>query len=222
VSGRKHRWLRRAVASLVVIVVLVVGGSLLFLDFFLGPAPAPLALTTPVAASGGSPSTIDGTWTAGVGSLAGYRVRASILGQGGDVVGRSSAVSGQVMISGDDAVSGTLSVDLTKLQQDGKAQPQLAQILATGAYPDATFTLSTPIVPASRPVIGEPFTVRATGMLTMHGSTQTIVAAITARWDGSSLEATGSIPVVFADWKVTTPWGLEDHGSIEFLLVLHQ
>ena len=220
---RKHHWLRWVLVVLAAVVALVVGGTILFVDALAGPALAPLALPSlSTAAAGGSQSTIDGTWTAGQGSAAGYRVRISILGQGGDLVGRTSAVTGTVVIAGTQASSASFSVDLTTLESGGKPQPQLAQILGTAAYPNATFTLTTPIALGSTPAVGGIFTVSATGMLAMDGTSRSVTVPITARWDGSALYALGSIPISFSDWNIKTPFGLEDHGSVEFLLVLNR
>ena len=154
--------------------------------------------------------------------MAGYRVRAAILGRSADVDGRTSAVTGKVVLTDTEAVSASLSVDLTTLELGGKPQPQLAQIMDTAAHRDATFSLTAPIVLGSTPVVGKTFTVEATGLLAMHGTTRSVTVTFTARNDGSTLDVAGSIPILFSDWGITPPWGLEAQGSVEFLLVLTQ
>jgi polyisoprenoid-binding protein YceI len=64
------------------------------------------------------------------------------------------------------------------------------------------------------------FRVRAVGALTMDGITRPVTFEATARYSGSLLEAAGSIPVLFSDWNIHTPQFLQNHGLLEFLLVL--
>ena len=215
-----HRRFVRVFAVAVVLLVLAGVGLYASIPLLLGPAPAPLGLPAPATSGGTSPSSIQGTWVAATGSMAGYRVRASILGQGGDVVGRTSTVSGTVVIASNAVVSASMSVDLTTIEQGGKPQPQLAKIMDTGADPNATFTLTAPVALGSTPVIGNTFTVSATGLLVMDGISHSVNASLTARDDGTSLAVVGSIPILFSDWGIVAPWGLEDHGAIEFLVIL--
>jgi hypothetical protein len=215
-----HRRAVRVFTVAVVLLVLAGAGLYASIPLLVGPVPSPLGLPAPAVSAGTSAASIEGTWIAGTGSMAGYRVRASILGQGGDVVGRTSTVSGTVVIAGDAVVSAAMSVDLTTIEQGGKPQPQLAKIMDTGADPDATFTLTAPVALGATPVIGQTFTVSATGMLAMNGISHSVKASLTARDDGASLAVVGSIPVLFSDWGIVAPWGLEDHGTIEFLVVM--
>ena len=215
-----HRRFVRVFAVAVVLLVLAGVGLYASIPLLLGPAPAPLGLPAPATSGGTSPSSIQGTWVAATGSMAGYRVRASILGQGGDVVGRTSTVSGTVVIASNAVVSASMSVDLTTIEQGGKPQPQLAKIMDTGADPNATFTLTAPVALGSTPVIGKTFTVSAAGLLVMDGISHSVNASLTARDDGTSLAVVGSIPILFSDWGIVAPWGLENHGAIEFLVIL--
>src|ERR1022692_1808156 len=215
-----HRRLIRVFAVAVVLLVLAGVGLYASIPLLVGSAPAPLGLPAPATSGGTSASSIQGTWVVATGSMAGYRVRASILGQGGDVVGRTSTVSGTVVIAGNAVVSASMSVDLTTIEQGGKPQPQLAKIMDTGADSNATFTLAAPVALGSPPVIGKTFTVSATGLLVMDGISHSVSASLTARDDGTSLAVVGSIPILFADWGIVAPWGLEDHGAIEFVVIL--
>ena len=214
---------RRAVRVFAVaVVLLVLGGAGIYasIPLLVGPAPAPLGLPAPAASGGTSTSSIQGTWVVGTGSMAGYRVRVSILGQGGDVVGRTSTVSGTVMIAGNAVESAAMSVDLTTIEQGGKLQPQLAKIIDTGADPDATFTLTAPITLASAPIIGKTFAESATGLLVMNGISHSVNASLSARDDGTFLAVAGSMPVLFSDWGIVAPWGLQNQGAIEFVVIL--
>jgi predicted nucleic acid-binding protein len=50
-------------------------------------------------------------------------------------------------------------------------------------------------------------TVRATGYLPMHGASHPVTVTISARRDGSSLQAAGSIPVAFSRRGIKGPAG---------------
>ncbi len=219
--ARKHRWLRWVVAGLVTAVVLALAGTYVYIHFLAGPVPAPLALPKLNAAAAGTGSApVSGTWTAGKGSLAGYRVREEFLGPGNIMVGRTSAVTGNVVIAHNDASSASFRVGLTTVTANGKTQPQLAKILDTASFPDATVTLTKPIAVGSGLVMNKTFTVKATGLLAMHGITRPVTFEVTARYSGSLLDASGSIPVLFSDWNIHAPQFLQNHGLLEFLLIL--
>ena len=219
--ARKHRWLRWAAAGLATVVVLAFAGLFVFIHFLSGPVPAPLALPRLNAAAGGTGSAqVNGTWIAGGGSLGGYRVREDFLGPGNTMVGRTSAVTGSVVIAHDEVTSVSLRVDLATVTANGKTEPQFAKILDTASLPDATFTLTKPIAAGSGLVMNKAFRVQATGLLSMHGTTHRVTFQATARYSGSLLEAAGSIPVLFSGWNIHTPQFLQNHGLLEFLLVL--
>jgi hypothetical protein len=80
--------------------------------------------------------------------------------------------------------------------------------------------VAAPVALGSTPVIGKTFTVSATGLLVMNGVSHPVTASLTARDDGNSLAVVGSIPILFSDWGIVAPWGLEDHAAIKFLLIL--
>lgn len=219
--ARKHRRLRWVVAGLAAVVVLGFAGLFVFVHFLAGSVPPPLALPKLTAAAAGTGSApVDGTWTARKGSLAGYRVREEFIGPGSSVVGRTSVVTGKIVIARNDLSSASFRVDLTTVTANGKAQPQFAKILDTVSFPDAIFTLTKPIAAGSGLAMNKTFRVQATGLLAMHGITRPVTFETTVRYSGSLLEAAGSIPVIFSDWNVHAPEFLQDHGLLEFLLVL--
>ena len=67
-------------------------------------------------------------------------------------------------------------------------------------------------------------TTKATGDLTVHGGTKSTVADIQAERSGNTIRVSGSIPVTFADFNIPNPSfgpiSTDDHGLIEFLVVL--
>jgi polyisoprenoid-binding protein YceI len=209
--------------GVVSILVLVIAGLYIFVHFLGGATPAALTLPQMDSTGAGVGSTsIDGSWTVGKGSVVGYRVREDFLGPGDSVVARTSGVTGHVVISRSQVSSASFRVDLTSLRSSGKTQPQFAGILGTASHPDATLTLTAPIVPRSSVTTNKVFRAQATGQLAMHGSTRPVTFQITARYSGSTLDAVGSIPIVLSDWDIKPPTFLQDDGVVEFLLVMHQ
>jgi polyisoprenoid-binding protein YceI len=70
--------------------------------------------------------------------------------------------------------------------------------------------------------VNKTFTVSVTGTLAMHGMTRLVTFGASARYSGSLLEVAGSIPVTFSAWNIRTPALLQNHGLLEFLLVLRR
>jgi polyisoprenoid-binding protein YceI len=219
----RRRWLRWAAAGLAAAVVLAFAGTYAFVHFLPDPVPAPLALPKlHVGVAGTGPVRADGIWTASKGSLAGYRVREEFIGPGNSIVGRTSAVTGKAVIARNEVTTASFRIDLTTVTASGKAQSQLAKILDTVGFPEATVTLTKPILTGAGLVPNRTFRVQATGMLAMHGATHPVTFPATVRYSGSRLEAAGSIPVLFSNWNIRTPEFLENHGLLEFLLILRR
>ncbi len=221
---RKRQWWRWVLASMIALVVLVAAAIGLFVK--LQPVPAPLALPATAARPPAGP--VDGRWEVAAGSAAGFRVRESFAWFANDVVGRTSAVTGTITVANGQVTRAAFRVDLTTIKVGGKPQPQFAKSLDTQDHPDATFTLTQPVT-LSRPfTTGSTITTTATGQLAMRGASHLVSFTISARHDGTLLQATGSVPITFSRWDIGRPQGygsiasLADHGSAEFLLVLHR
>jgi|HubBroStandDraft_3_1064219.scaffolds.fasta_scaffold104897_2 hypothetical protein len=189
-------------------------------------APAALALPRTAAAAPAGP--VSGTWIVGQGSLAGFRVRASAMFLGNDVVGLTSAVNGSLSISGNWVTAARFSVGLADLTVNGKAQPQLAQSLRTQQHPTASFKLTQVVTLTRAFTAGRVVTRRILGWLSMNGTMCAVTVTITARRDGNAIQIAGSIPVEFAYWGIAAPPGagilgsLADSGVADFRLVLHR
>lgn len=242
--------LRYVVAAALVLLVGVGAGVWWFV--FRGDAPAAVDTTTAneqldadlaasgaVAATGEFDGEIDGTWTvddtlgdftfdSASGSFAGFRVNEELVGPGSVVaVGRTGDVSGSITIDQGDLVAATLDVDLTGLTSDRpRREGAIQRALDTGRFPTASFSLTEPVTLPDQAGRGEIFSVDATGDLTVHGVTRTVVVAIEAivRDDGIAV-VTGSIDAVWEDYDVTPPSApivasIEDHGVVEFQLLL--
>ncbi len=223
-TGRKHRWTRRILFGVVALLALVVLGSWAFIKF--QPTLSPLAL--PTASPAAPVGALDGTWAVSAGSVAGFRVPETAFGMSNDAVGRTTAVSGAVVISGDRVTSATFRIDLAAVKVNGKPQPQFAKSLDTQSFPEATFTLAKPVELGSSFASGATVRVSATGRLTMNGVTHLVTATVSARRDGAALEVTGSIPVTFSAWDIKGPAGygffasLANHGAAEILVSVHR
>ena len=223
-SPRRHHWWRWILGGVAVLLVLLVGGVAAAIK--LQPSPAPLTLPTgTVSAPSGS---LNGTWQAGPGSAAGFRIQETALWLTNEVAGRTNAVTGTVVIAGDRVDTGSFGINLTTITVNGKKQPQLATSLNTQRYPDATVTLARPVPLPAAIVSGATVTLTAPAQFTLGGATRPVTVTLTARRDGTALQAVGSIPVPFGTWGIKGPKGygavgsLASHGIAEFLLVLRR
>jgi polyisoprenoid-binding protein YceI len=221
-SPRRHHWWRWILGGVAVLLVLLIGGIAAAIT--LQPSPAPLALPTGTAST---PSgSLNGTWQAGSGSAAGFRIQETALWMSNDVVGRTNTVTGTVVIAGDRVQSASGRIDLTTITVGGKKQSQLATSLNTQRYPDATVTLTQPVPLPAALVAGATVTLRAPAQFTVHGVTRPVTVTLTARRDGTALQAVGTIPVSFGTWGIKGPKGygpigsLASHAIAEFRLIL--
>lgn len=217
-AHRGRRWARRILIALAALVLLLVASVVLYVK--LAPVPAPLTLPATTNASSGP---LTGRWDVTTGSTAGFRIRQTVLFASNDVVQRTESVTGGLTITGNQATAGRFTVDLTTLTTDGKPTPQLAISLDTAQHPEAVVALTAPLTidPAVTPVT-------IPGQLSLRGQSHPVTITLTARQDGDTLQAAGTIPVTFSDWAIPSPTGygpfgsLDDHGTAEFLLVLHR
>jgi polyisoprenoid-binding protein YceI len=208
---------------LVAAVLVVLGGAL---ALGLWASVAPLVLPGGHAAAPAGP--VDGAWAAGAGSVAGFRVRESALGMSGDVTGRTHAVTGTLVISGGQVTRAVFHIGLTSITIAGKAQPQFARSLDANHHPGATITLARPLTLPPAFASGATITVRAPGRLTLRGTTRLVTVTLSARRDGTALQAAGSLPITLSRWGITEPasygvvGSLASHGTAEFYLLLHR
>jgi len=218
-------WKKWVLAAVIAVVVGVVGVPFAYIHFVEGKAPAPLALganTNPatVAASG----SLDGTWNVASGSVAGYRVNEVLFGQSATAVGRTSSITGSLVVDRTTVKSGKVTVDMSSVTSDRQQRDNQfrGRIMQTDAYPTATFSFTTPVDVGSVPAVGSAATYTVTGQLTLHGVTRNVTVALTGRRTASQFQISGSIPVTFADYDIGNPsFGpvtTEDHGSLEFAL----
>ena len=226
------------VAVLVGGVALVSGGTWAYITFVKGPAPARLTVesaaeaarttTTVAGAASATPTSDDpaGTWTVSEGSLVGYRVQEVLNRQSTEAYGRTSGVTGSLVIAGTSVASGSFTADMTTVasnesRRDGQFR---GRIMNTEQFPTATFALTKPIELTAIPAVGAKASATATGDLTLRGVTRTVTFPVEAGRSDSALQVAGTIPVVFAEWSIPNPSNTfaqtEDHGVLEFALIL--
>jgi polyisoprenoid-binding protein YceI len=226
-----HGWKRWLIVGVVAALVVVVGGPFVYFHFIQGPAPAPLTIndTVPTDAAA-TPTTalasLDGTWKVASGSIVRYRVKETLFGQSSTAVGSTTAVTGQFVLAGTSVSPASFTVDMTQVssdrsQRDGQFQ---GRIMDTADFPTATFVLTSPIdlgaIPKNNVVINP----KATGKLTLHGTTKTITMTLVAERTGNNVKVNGSVPIRFSDYNIDNPSGgpatVGSTGTLEFLLVL--
>ena len=221
-SRRRHplRWILAGAVALVVLVAVAV------MIFIKQPAPPPLTLPSGAVSAPSGP--VGGTWQVTAGSVAGFRVPESAFGLSNEVVGRTTGVTGTIIISGGRVTHAAFRVPLAGIKVSGKTEPQLASSLDTRKFPVATFGLAGSVHLGPAFASGATITVTAIGEFQMNGTAHEVQVTISARRDGPALQAAGSIPVSFPEWGIKRPAGfglfgsLADHGTAEFFLILRR
>jgi polyisoprenoid-binding protein YceI len=210
----------------------------------LPPVPSAPAATgaSPSGSTGAGPSAsavaaggIDGTWKVDTtigsfsdfsGTFVGYRVQEELGSIGANTaVGRTPDVTGSLTIAGTQVTAATFTADLTTLQSDDdRRDGQLRrQGLETGTYPTGSFTLTSPIDLGGVPTDGKEIAVTAKGKLTLHGQTNDVELPVKARLSNGVITASGSLPIVFADYGIPKPQSfavlsIADEGTMELQL----
>jgi polyisoprenoid-binding protein YceI len=227
----RRRWPRRLALAVGVVVVLAVALPFAYIHFINKKAPPKLALTPPRSetasgrATAPGSATVAGRWAVGSGSLVGYRVNETLLGQRATAVGRTVAVSGSLTIDATKLTAASFTAQMADVKSN---EPQRdaqfdGRIMDVASYPTATFTLTRAIALGSVPPVGTVRSYTATGNLMLRGQTRPVHFELAAERSASGLEVQGDIPILFATWKVPNPsFGsfvtTADRGTLEFLL----
>jgi polyisoprenoid-binding protein YceI len=193
-------------------------------------ASATAGLTTGPGDGGG----VDGTWTVdrSIGSFAdytsayaGFRVDEVLSSIGSTTaIGRTPDVTGELTIADGALSAAAIEVDLTTIRSDqSRRDPAIQRALETGAYPTASFTLTSPVTLPDAAATGEQVTITAAGDLTIHGVTQAVELTLQASLVDDVIVAVGTVDVTFTDFGVEMPTApivvsVEDHGQMEFQL----
>ncbi len=99
------------------------------------------------------------------------------------------------------------------------------QALETAQFPEATFTLTTPIELDAVPAEGVAIQTTATGELTIHGVTQSVDFPLEAQLVGDSIVVIGQLPMLLADYDIAAPSApivasVADNAVLELSIVL--
>jgi polyisoprenoid-binding protein YceI len=240
----KLKWL---IGAVVAVVVAIPVGTFVYIHFIEGPAPAKLSLSTDesngstststTADAGGSATTvaatasstdISGSWTPTDASQVGYRVKETLFGQSATAVGRTNQVTGTMTINGTTVSGVNLTVDMSSVSSDRSQRDSQfrGRIMDTSTYPTATFKLTQPIQLATVPTDDSIVSAKATGDLTLHGTTKSVTFDLKAQRKGGDINVNGEIPIVFADYGIDNPSGgpasVGDDGTLEFLVVFNK
>jgi polyisoprenoid-binding protein YceI len=233
----RHHWKATLIIGVVVIAALIVGVPYLYIHAIEGKQPAALSLNdvptttaspqvSTTSGGGAHRGSIDGTWTVTTGSQAGYRVNENLAGQNTTAVGRTSAVTGSLTISGTSVTAASFTVQMASVTSDrGQRDQQFAgRIMDTGQFPTDTFVLTKPIALGKVPAIGKTVTVTATGNLTLHGTTRSVTFSMSAKRTGDEIAVTGDIPITYGDYNIDNPSfggfvSVGSSGTIEFLII---
>lgn len=240
-------------AAAVAALVLVVGGPFVYINFIKDDAPAPLTFddlesgnetgddtgddtgdgtgdgtttsdpvgtTTSLTTEAG----LDGTWTVSEGSQAGYRTQETLFGQPTEAAGRTTDVTGQLVIAGTTVEEVEMTVNMSSVASDEEKRDRQfrGRVMEVETYPESTFSLTTPIALGSLPTEGEDVTVSATGDFTIRGITKSLTFELTARLAEDEIQVQASVPVKWSDFEIPEPsFGpaqVEDGGVVEFVL----
>lgn len=188
---------------------------------------APAATTAPTTSAVlDAPIESAGRWVITEGSQVGYRVAEVLFGVNTEGVGRTDQVTGGIVVDAETLTDAEFVVDVASMtSDDGRRDNQFrGRIMDTATYPTASFVLTEAVELGVSAADGTEVSIEANGELTMHGVTQPVTVAITARVDGDRIGILGSIPVVFTDFDIIDPSitgiTVEPEGLVEFVLVL--
>jgi polyisoprenoid-binding protein YceI len=229
------------VAGVVVLVLALGGGWLLFTSRTSdSPPPAALDPTTTLGQATGTTgaqadgaATPDGTWQVSDdgSSFVGYRVREQLasLGSPNEAVGRSTAVTGTMEVAGATVEAVKIEADLTQLTSDEPRRDNAIRQrgLESDQYPTATLELAEPIQLESTPAPGEEVRGQGKGRLTVHGVTREVDLDLRGRWNGSTIQVVGQLPVKMSDFQIQAPRfgpvvSIEDSLAVDLNLVFER
>jgi polyisoprenoid-binding protein YceI len=234
----------KKIILIVVAVVVVVGAVGVFL-YLRDDAPDELSIDsgddTDNPASE-SPDDVDGRWVvvSEEPTQAGFRITEKFAGgtANNTAVGRTSTVTGDLIIAGTTVSEGQFVVDMTSIEYSdtppgfdvGNRKRALANVgIETGKFPEASFKLTEPIDFGEVPADNQQIEAEATGELTLHGVTKEITFTVDAKLDGADLTVVSHspVPVSLGDYEIEPPVvgpvaEVSDDGAFEFLLVLNK
>lgn len=154
-----------------------------------------------------------GTWRAGSGSAAGYRMTERAVGGGAPTiaVGRTTRTDGTLVLAaagrGVVVQAFDIRVDMTGLQSGDALRDQRLRTsgLETDRYRTATFVADAGQRLPDAAASGKDLTWQLAGRLTLHGVSRRVRLPLVAGVRSGRLEIVGSLPVTLADHRITAP-----------------
>jgi polyisoprenoid-binding protein YceI len=218
-------WQKLVGLGAIAAILMGVVGPYVYINFIKQEAPQALDVSPPVAAGSVDPSVgLEGTWVVADGSQVGYRVKEILFGQSSEAVGRTSDVTGSFTIAGAQVTEGKFEADLTSMKSSEERRDRQFQgrIMNTARYPTATLALTQPLDLSSIDPQQTEGSATATGDLTVHGVTKSVTFDLKGVRSGGTIQISGSMPIVFADYGIDNPSGgpaqTEDEGVLEFAI----
>jgi polyisoprenoid-binding protein YceI len=226
---RTNRWI---VVSVVLALVVVLLAPFVWTELSEGRTPPPLGLETSAEPSpdveepGPGPFDVDGRWSVGPGSAAGFR--ATLQDAPADertVVGSTDDAAGWVEVDAGEATAARVEVRTATLSTGSPAQDRLLrQALEVDVSPTSVFTLTAPLDVEAVERADAPVELEARGTLTILDETQPVTVALEAERSGEGVQLRGAIAVRFSDYGIVLPPSgpvqVEDQGTVEMRLAL--
>ncbi len=227
--SRSTRWI---VVSVVLALVVVLLAPFVYSEVREGRTPPPLGLQSPgeetasAAPAEPGPFDVDGEWTVGPGSEAGFRAEVQDVPVDDEVLlGVTSDVSGTLRVSSGELRPATLRAQTSTLTTGSAvADRQLHQALESDLYPTALFSIISPLDVSELSSTTEPVLLEVDGALTLRDETQPVTVALEVQRSGEGVLATGAIAVRFSDFGLAVPPDapvqVRDEGTVEVRLEL--
>lgn len=175
-----------------------------------------------------APSDLAGTWEVVAPSEAGYRIVEDALTSEKVVTGRTTSVTGTVVLSPTSLESAEITVDMASVTSDQPLRDTAFRdvLLDTAQFPTAVFEQDAP-VDVEVPAEGETLAIEVPGTLRLKGVEQPATASIEGVVVDGVVTLVGTVEVVLADFGIEPPsipnvLTARDTGQIEFKLVLEQ
>ncbi len=230
--------MKKLVIGLVALVVVAVAGWLVYDNVFASEAADEFTLEDeaaeaapddePAGTAEGDGTDLSGSWQAVAPSEAGYRiVEDGVLGEK-VVTGRTTSVTGTVVLSASSLESTDITVDMASVSSDEPLRDTAFRetLLDTAQHPSAQFVQDEP-VELERAAPGTSLAVDVPGTLLLKGVQQPVVASIEGIETDGTITIVGTIEVQLADFGIDPPsipnvLTARDTALVEFKLVLER
>ena len=175
----------------VVVVAAVAAGPWVYREFIAGDADPELALPSQTQAA---TTDINGTWTVVPGpsdeasrTQAGYRVDETLRGSPLTVNGRTTKVSGDVVVAEAKLAKANFTIDVASITSPESArdgQFRGGDIMDVARFPTAEFKATQPVDVAAVPETGAAVTVDVPGSMTIKGTARDVTAKVNVKRAG--------------------------------------